>query len=146
MKYTILAIFFYGCMFTATSQIITYADYKTKNPGNEKERTFMLDLLRSAMKKEYKQDFVFVVNTFSVSSNGYAWLMASAERKDGQSIEFSKDIEDFVDCCHVECLFQKKGTQWAIVEQGSFSTDVWFDGIWERTKAPRQLFKAVFSN
>ena len=71
-------------------------------------------------------------------------MMGSAQRKDGKPIDFSKDTEDFVDCCHVEALFQKKGNNWSILQYGAFSTDAWYFDLWETTKAPKKLFKGVF--
>ena len=109
--------------------------YKTKNATNAKDRTAMLDLLRTKLTQVHKQDFVFVVDVFNVSG-GYAWLKATAQRKDGAQISLSDDY----DCCHVEALFKKNSTTWTLVESGAFSTDVWYDGIWNRVNAPKIIF------
>src|ERR1700754_3141548 len=75
-------------------------DYKLKTSANEKERTQMLDALRVELKKQWKLEFIFTVNYFKANDT-YAWLQASAERKDGKAMTFP---DDAYDCCHVECL------------------------------------------
>jgi hypothetical protein len=122
----------------ATTQIVLaqqIKNFKVSNDGNVIERTIILDLLRAELQKEFKQEFVFTINVFNVS-NKYAWIKASAARKDGKKIVFKKDEENFMDCCHVEALMIKKSTGWAVAEHGAFSTDVWYDGIWKRHNAP----------
>jgi hypothetical protein len=60
------------------------------------------------------------------------------QRKDGKEIELP---DDSYDCCHVEALFKKNKEKWQILESGAFSTDVWWDGIWERTATPAAIFE-----
>jgi hypothetical protein len=115
----------------------TMYNYKTKTKENEIERTIMLDLLRVKFYKEFKQDFVFVVNVFNVSNN-YAWLKSNVLRKDGKEVSLKSG--DY-DCCHAEALFKKVNGKWTIVESVAFSTDLWFDQIWDRAKdAPIKIF------
>ncbi len=54
---------------------------KKKTSGNSKERTLILDILRASLYQDYKQEFIFVVNTLNVSSQ-YAWFQGTAVRKD----------------------------------------------------------------
>lgn len=86
----------------------TVLDYKSKSKTNEKERTYLLDLLRANLSNEFKQEFVFVVEHFKISGD-YAWFRGTAKRKDGKEITFSEEIP--YDCCHVEALFKK---QWEV--------------------------------
>ncbi|TGL50039.1 hypothetical protein EHQ55_07140 [Leptospira meyeri] len=114
-------------------------DYKTKTKSNEKERTYLLDLLRANLSNEFKQEFVFVVEHFKISGD-YAWFRGTAKRKDGKEISLSEDIP--YDCCHVEALFKKVNGKWQISESGAFSTDVWWDGIQSRyPKATKEIFQ-----
>ncbi len=113
------------------------SDYKTKTNENSKERTEMLDLFRAELKADYKTDFIFVVDHFKVCGN-FAWFKGTVQRKDGKEIQLP---DDGFDCCHVEALFKKNKGIWQILESGAFSTDVWWDGIWERTAAPEIIFK-----
>ncbi len=125
-------------IFLASAQIVSaqqIKDYKVSTETNAKERTIMLDLFRAKLQKEFKQEFVFSITVFNVS-NKYAWIKGSAARKDGKKIVFKKDEADFMDCCHVEALMIKKSNGWNVAEQGAFSTDVWYDGIWKRHNAP----------
>ena len=112
-------------------------DYKTKTSANQAERALLLELLRKAMYKEFKQEFVFAVDRLNVY-NGYAWLKSNASRKDGKEIKLDAEIP--YDCCHVEALFVKKNGKWQIYEYGSFSTDVWWISLWDDKKIPKQVF------
>jgi hypothetical protein len=112
-------------------------DYKTKTSANQGERTVMLELLRKAMYKEFKQEFVFAVEKLNVC-NGYAWLKSNASRRDGKEIKLDAEIP--YDCCHVEALFVKKNGKWQIYEYGSFSTDVWWVSLWDDKKIPIKVF------
>jgi hypothetical protein len=115
----------------------TISNYKIKTKENENERTIMLDLFRAKLNKEFKQDFIFVVNVFNVSPN-YAWLKCHVQRKDGK--EISLNAGDY-DCCHAEALYKKVNGKWTIMESAAFSTDLWYDQIWERAKdAPLKIF------
>ena len=113
----------------------TVKDFKVKNSTNTAERTIMLDLLRNTMQAEFKMEFKYVVNHFKVSGN-FAWFKGDAQRKDGKAI----NLDDMYDCCHVECLFKKVNNKWTIAEYGAFSTDVWYEGLQESSKAPVAIF------
>jgi hypothetical protein len=120
MKNVFLALCLTAFLQTGFSQAVL--NYKTKNAANEKERTLMLDIYRASLYKEYKQEFVFIVNHFKVSGN-YAWMMADVQRKDGKQVKLP---DDGYDCCHVEALFRKSGNKWLLADSGAFSTDVWY--------------------
>lgn len=115
----------------------TLRDFKKKTEENTKERTAMLDLLRSDIKNYLEQDVVFVVNHFKVYGT-YAWMEGTVQRKDGKEIVFT---EDAYDCCHVEALFKKVNGSWILKENGAFSTDVWYACIVSSyPEASRQIF------
>lgn len=135
MKHLTLLLFLLFVGVAVQAQKI--ADFKVKNSTNTVERTAMLDLLRAKMKAEEGGiDYKYVVNHFKVSGN-FAWLMATAQRKDNKPLE----LEDYQDCCHVECLFKKVNGKWTIGEYGAFSTDVWYEGIQERSGAAAGIFE-----
>ena len=119
--------------FNSFGQVIE--SFKKKTSSNTKERTLILDILRASLYKDYKQEFIFVVNMLNVSSQ-YAWFEGTAVRKDRREIETG----DYADCCHVEGLLKKSYGKWYIVELEAFSTDVWYDGIWDDYNIPRALF------
>ncbi|TGL40317.1 hypothetical protein EHQ49_09665 [Leptospira perdikensis] len=134
--YTIGMILFLSMGVFAETSVL---DYKTKNKTNEKERTYLLDLLRANLSNEFKQEFIFVVEHFKVSGD-FAWFRGTAKRKDGKEISLSEDIP--YDCCHVEALFKKTNGKWQISESAAFSTDVWWDGIQSRyPKATKEIFQ-----
>ena len=122
----------------------TLRDFKKKTEENTKERTAMLDLLRSDIKNYLEQDVVFVVNHFKVYGT-YAWMEGTVQRKDGKEIVFT---EDAYDCCHVEALFKKVNGSWILKENGAFSTDVWYVCIVSNyPEASRQIFsEQILSN
>lgn len=135
-KIIFLALFGLFCNLSFAQTVF---DIKTKTSANKADRNMMLDILRANMYKDYKQEFVFVVNHFKVS-NDYAWLKADAQRKDGKKIELPADEPN--DCCHVECLFKKSNGKWLIAESAAFSTDVWWADLETRyPDAPKGIFK-----
>lgn len=114
-------------------------DIKVKNPSNEKDRTMMLDILRVSMYQQYKQEFIFEVKHFKMS-NGYAWFMGNAVRKDGKQIK----LGEYTDGTHVEALFTKKGDKWYLAESGAFSTDTWWVGLSAQyPNAPKGIFDQI---
>jgi len=109
--------------------------FKKKTSANAKERTLILDIIRASLYQDYKQEFIFVVNTLNVSSQ-HAWFEGTAVRKDRREVV----ADDYDDCCHVEGLLKRNYGKWYIVALEAFSTDVWYDGIWDIYNVPRALF------
>ena len=99
--------------------------YKIETSKNEKERKQMLNLLRGELKKNHRQDFIFVVRRLNVSSNGYAWLEVDVKRQDGKKVV----LEEMQSCCHAEAAFKKVKGRWQIIESMAFSNDMWWDRI-----------------
>lgn len=133
--YILLVFLFSFGLYSQTNVL----DYKTKNKSNEVERTYLLDLLRAKLTKEFKQEFVFVVEHFKLSGD-FAWFRGTAKRKDGKEIELAEDLP--YDCCHVEALYKRVNGKWQIAESAAFSTDVWWDGIQLRyPKAAKEIFQ-----
>lgn len=121
----------------ASSSAQEVKDLKVDNPGVHADRKEMLDLLRARMKAKYKVTCTYTVKHFKMA-NDWAWLMVDAREEDFSAINFE---DDFVDCCHVETLFQKVKGKWYIADYGAFSTDVWWEGIaYRHPKAPIAIF------
>ena len=117
----------------------TLRDFKKKTDENTKERTEMLDLLRTDIKNDLEQDVIFVVNHFKVYGT-YAWMEGTVQRKDGKEIKFP---DEAYDCCHVEALFKKVNGAWVLKANGAFSTDVWYACILSSyPEASRQIFSS----
>jgi len=136
--------FFIFLLFTALFSIQfsfsqTLRDFKKKTDENTKERTEMLDLLRTDIKNDLEQDVIFVVNHFKVYGT-YAWMEGTVQRKDGKEIKFP---DEAYDCCHVEALFKKVNGAWVLKANGAFSTDVWYACILSSyPEASRQIFSS----
>ena len=117
----------------------TLRDFKKKTETNAKERTAMLDLLRTDIKNDLEQDVIFVVNHFKAYGN-YAWMEGTVQRKDGKDLKFP---DEAYDCCHVEALFKKVNGSWVLKANGAFSTDVWYVCIVSTyPEASRQIFSS----
>lgn len=117
----------------------TLRDFKKKTETNAKERTAMLDLLRTDIKNDLEQDVIFVVNHFKVYGN-YAWMEGTVQRKDGKELKFP---DEAYDCCHVEALFKKVNGSWVLKANGAFTTDVWYTCIvYTYPEASRQIFSS----
>lgn len=117
----------------------TLRDFKKKTETNAKERTAMLDLLRTDIKNDLEQDVIFVVNHFKVYGN-YAWMEGTVQRKDGKELKFP---DEAYDCCHVEALFKKVNGSWVLKANGAFTTDVWYVCIVSTyPEASRQIFSS----
>ncbi len=117
----------------------TLRDFKKKTEENTKERTAMLDLLRTDIKNDLEQDVIFVVNHFKVYGT-YAWMEGTVQRKDGKELKFP---DEAYDCCHVEALFKKVNGSWVLKANGAFSTDVWYVCIVSSyPEASRQIYSS----
>ena len=117
----------------------TLRDFKKKTEENTKERTAMLDLLRTDIKNDLEQDVIFVVNHFKVYGT-YAWMEGTVQRKDGKELKFP---DEAYDCCHVEALFKKINGSWVLKANGAFSTDVWYACIVSTyPEASRQIYSS----
>ena len=136
--------FFIFLLFTALFSIQfsfsqTLRDFKKKTEENTKERTAMLDLLRTDIKNDLEQDVIFVVNHFKVYGT-YAWMEGTVQRKDGKELKFP---DEAYDCCHVEALFKKVNGAWVLKANGAFSTDVWYACIVSTyPEASRQIYSS----
>ncbi len=137
MKKIICALFVsvMALSISQTAQAQNIKSYKVKTEANASERGQMLDALRNRIAKEYKQEVQFAVNTLNVQGD-YAWFRGDVIRKDGK--EFLANEYD--DCCHVEGLLKKKNGKWQIDEMVAFSTDVWWEGLWQKKKLSQKLF------
>jgi|GEM_PF-645494 len=72
MKTAILSILLLLIAFLSQAQSLK--DFKKKTETNAKERTQMLDLLRTDIKNSLEQDVVFVVDHFKVfEKHGFIW-------------------------------------------------------------------------
>jgi hypothetical protein len=134
MKKIISIILLALCTYTIHAQNIT--SYKTKTTANEKARKAVLDRLRKAIKKEYAVDMQFEVDKFNIYGN-YAWLQVTAATKDGTPLVIK---DPYADCCHAEALYKKVKGVWKMIEQTSFSTDVWYEALLEKYNLPVGLF------
>jgi hypothetical protein len=98
-------------------------------------RLQLLDLMRPVAAKEVGAPVVFKVRQFR-SDDHFAFVQADAQRPGGVRIDpkttpyvraNGKGALEMWDCCHIEAIFEKKGSQWSLVESELGSTDVWWE-------------------
>ncbi len=122
-------------LFLSCSQKVN--DFKVETKVNNFDRSSILDLINQEIFKDLNQELNYEIKHLKISNN-FAWLEATAERKDKKIIEFP---DASYDCCDVEGLFEKKNSKWAIIEVGWFSTDSWYSGLAKKyPKIPKEIF------
>ena len=116
----------------------------TKN-NQSPDRVMILDLLRTKVKPQIKQDVSFVVRSLQIKNN-YAFLKGNVRDAKGGKIDFSKTIfkndekEGMFDGDPVYALFKKVNGKWKYLVHAIGPTDVVY-ACWASTyKAPKQLF------
>ncbi len=110
-------------------------DLAVETPENRTERNVILNTVEELMSLE--EDIIFDVTHLKISKD-YAWFQGNVLLKDGTPLELRSD---FLDCCHVEGLFEKKNGIWEEVSFAAFSTDCWYCGISkEYPKVPKKIF------
>ncbi len=100
------------------------------------ERKAVLNALRPAVESKLGRSVEFVVQVIRVE-NGWAFVMADPQRKDGKPIDghriFGEDFEN-MDGLRVDAVLQLEGGRWTVVDYGIGATDVWYCDV-----GPRKL-------
>lgn len=116
----------------------------TKN-NQSPDRIIILNLLRSKVKPQIKQDVTFVVRSLQIKNN-YAFLKGNVRDAKGGKIDFSKTIfkdeekEGMFDGDPVYALLKKINGKWKYLIHAIGPTDVVY-ACWASTyKAPKELF------
>lgn len=128
--------------------ITAQRDNQTYTPAQgTPERQQIIDALRARVERELKQKVVFSFSdnaAFRVQ-NGWAFLSATPQRRDGKKIDYSKTIyREQVDSGAFDegifALLRKRGDTWRIVAYSYGATDVaWLD--WDsQYNAPKAIF------
>jgi hypothetical protein len=109
------------------------------------DRINILNLLRSKVKPQIKQDVTFVVRSLQLKNN-YAFLKGNVKYANGEEIDFRKTIfkEDFengmFDGNSIYALCKKVNGKWKYLVHAIGPTDVVYT-CWASTyKAPKELF------
>ena len=109
------------------------------------DRTIILNILRSKVKPQIKEDVTFVVSSLKLKNN-YAFLKGNVKYADGKEIDFRKTIfkEDFengmFDGSSIYALCKKVNGKWKYLVHAIGPTDVVYT-CWASTyKAPKELF------
>ena len=93
------------------------------------DRTIILNILRSKVKPQIKQDVTFVVSSLKLKNN-YAFLKGNVKYADGKEIDFRKTIfkEDFengmFDGSSIYALCKKVNGKWKYLVHAIGPTDV----------------------
>tara|TARA_R110000850_G_scaffold156101_1_gene280348 strand:- start:514 stop:951 length:438 start_codon:yes stop_codon:yes gene_type:complete len=107
------------------------------------ERTAILDAVRFPLQAAVNQNVIFVVEHMKVEGN-WAFLKATPQTKAGGPISY-KGTKFAVDAEEADeltvALLQKRGGKWVAVSHAYFTTDVWWEGLWnEFPGCPRSIF------
>jgi len=115
----------------------------TPEKGSE-TRKAILDTLRAPVKKELKQEVVFMVTDLRVA-DGWAFFGGSMRTPDGgypdmKGTKYEEDAADGFFDYDVFALFRKTSGKWKIVTYALGCTDACFALWWKEYNAPRYLF------
>jgi len=107
------------------------------------ERTAILDTVRFPLQAAVNESIVFVVNHMKVEGS-WAFLMAVPQTKAGGKINYS-GTQFAADAAESDeltvALLQKSGGKWNTVQHAYFTTDVWWEGLWnQHPGCPRSIF------
>ena len=114
----------------------------TPKPGTA-ERTAILDAVRFPLQAAINQKVIFVVEHMKVEGK-WAFLKATPKTKAGGQISYkgTKFAEDADEADELTvALLKKRGGKWVAVSHAYFTTDVWWDGLWnDHPGCPRSIF------
>ena len=109
------------------------------------DRTIILNILRTKVKPQIKQDVTFVVRSLQLKNN-YAFLKGNVKYADGKEIDFRKTIfkeafeNGMFDGDSIYALCKKVNGKWKYLVHAVGPTDVVYT-CWASTyKAPKELF------
>ncbi|MEC5126007.1 hypothetical protein VSU19_04560 [Verrucomicrobiales bacterium BCK34] len=133
-----LAVF---CLLLA-SETSLYAQATTPKAGTA-ERTAILDPVREPLQKAIGQKVIFVVDHMKMDGD-WAFVIATPKTKNGGPISYVgtgfEDDANEADELTV-ALLRKKNGKWTLVEHAYFTTDVWWENLWENYEnCPRSIF------
>jgi len=108
------------------------------------ERKAIVDALRVPVKKELKQDVIFVINDLNVSGT-WAFLGGAPESPAGGPPDYSRtpyadEEENGAFDNNIFALFRKTGGKWKVVKYYIGCTDVCYATWWKDYKAPKAIF------
>ncbi len=109
------------------------------------DRTVILNILRSKVKPQIKQDVTFVVRSLQLKNN-YAFLKGNIKYADGKEIDFRKTIfkeafeNGMFDGSSIYALCKKVNDKWKYLVHAIGPTDVVYACWASAYKAPKELF------
>ncbi|HUF04818.1 MAG TPA: hypothetical protein VMM38_11670 [Aridibacter sp.] len=109
-----------------------------------KVRKDIIDSLRVPVKKELKQDVIFVINDLNVDGN-WAFLGGAPSKPGGgmpdySATEYQEAIDGEYFDNNIFALFRKTGGKWKVVTYLIGCTDVCYATWWKDHKAPKSIF------
>ncbi len=141
-RLSFLFAYFFGLCFWLSAGSSVYSQARTPKPGTD-ERTAILDAVRDPLEDSIHRKVIFVVDHMKVDGD-WAFIMATPKTKDGGKINYKGTVfeedADFGDELTVALLRKKRG-RWYIVTHAYFTTDVWWDRLWEKyDSCPKSIF------
>lgn len=109
------------------------------------DRTIILNILRSKVKPQIKQDVTFVVRSLQIKNN-YAFFKGNVKYANGKEIDFRKTIfkdafeAGMFDGNSIYALWKKVNGKWKYLVHAIGPTDVVYACWASIYKAPKELF------
>lgn len=107
------------------------------------ERTAILDPVRHILEGQINQRVVFVVDHLKVDGS-WAFFKGTPQTPDGNSIDYRGTLleQDSEEADEITvALLGKIDGRWTVIKHGFFTTDVWWQRLWERVPGcPSSIF------
>jgi hypothetical protein len=121
-----------------------YAQAVHSPEKGSKERKEIVDALRAPVKKELRQDVIFVINDLNVSGT-WAFLGGAPQTPEGGAPDYSGTVyaeeeENGAFDNNIFALLRKTGGKWKVVKYFIGCTDVCYATWWKEYKAPKAIF------
>lgn len=109
-----------------------------------KERKDIVDALRVPVKKELKQNIIFVINDLNVSGS-WAFLGGVPESPAGgmpdySNTKYGEDVRDGFFDNNIYALFRKTRGKWKVIKYYIGCTDVCYESWPKDFRAPKAIF------
>ena len=141
---TRLTVFLLSMILVLTSFAQTKLTDITKN-SKSTARTAILNLLRTKVKPQVRQDVKFIVRSLQMK-NGFAFLKGEIKDPGGKGIDFRKTVfkeayeAGMFDGGSIYALVKKKSGKWTYIDHAIGPTDVVYACWATQHKAPKELF------
>lgn len=108
-----------------------------------KERVDLLNAVRDPLEDRIHQEVIFRVSHLKVQ-DGWVFLIAQARTKGDKPIDYKGTVLEWSTSEFDEgviAILRYKRKRWDIVQHSYFTSDVWWDELHKKLRAPAAIFK-----